>query len=1158
MKAPLTILALLCVIALGIAGLLWTGQDDLSEPAGASSAESRTAPSESLAGAPEDPRAPARDGIAGAGRRSEPLTEGTPTVSWILRGLVEAPAPCADDPGLTVYALRKPCGVQELVAALGDTDPTRADGLVSARAAVAPDGTFELSAPLNEEGLHVLLLGHILYTEQSQAIETDAPAEPLSLVGRCGATVVGRLIVAGAGDGADLAGAKVAVEPAASLDSRSRFGHRDGRRVHTQEDGGFRVPAISIRGPLRVLVDHEGFAPQRIEIGALEPGAVHEMTVRMTAGVTITGRVVDGAGKGIEGAEVHAATEVLIGDGGYGAREVQSEPDGSFTLEGAAPGELTLQASKSGYLEGRRFLTAAEGGELTAIVLELDEGNSITGEVSWPDGTPVAGASVNARFDRSQLYTGGGLNAVSGARGEAETDEQGRFSITGLGVGPFELQASAAASERAGDALDSEAPSEHGDAPWSAREEHISAGTEGLQLVLQAPLGIAGRVVDEDDRPLTDFDIRAVKTFESPVGPVQQEREQRTFSDEDGAFFLDGLERGDWILHAIAEGFAGREGVAVALGDAPSEALLLRLVHAGTVAGRVFTPEGLPVPDATVSVGEEGPGWRRDLSGAPEFPEATTDGEGAFTLEGVLPGQVEVLARAEGFATSVSAHLDLQARQRIDGVELFLTLGGILTGEVIADDERPATNATIQVVHMGDFEISFTTTDSEGRFRLENLDPGDHQVNAMPKASRMIEMADGESDTLGKLVAELKTALVEITEGELTHVVLGTPARDPIEVSGRITLGGEPHTGAFVTFFGEGGKELSKTRPTTTDDGGRYTVTVDGAGNYLALVQQMSGGMSGQTTVEISLEVPEGPRCTRDLELPLGRLSGRVLGPDGAPAPGERVTLVPAGAARTGMFLGGQFHGEVRTDDDGRFDLRGLAPGDYLLGAGGMTAGGMFGGESTHGRLVRDVRVGEDEWRGDLELRLERPGSIVASVTDTSGNVVEGATLFARDAEGRPVDVISTLTTDGRGQCTYAGLQPGVYTASARQINGFASQESGPLRVEAGQTAQVALTVEEGTLLTVQLIDGERRPLRGSVSVTDARGREVGSLFGLVDVLDRMKEGSGGLSSNVHRAGPLAPGHYRVTATGPDGRQVSKPIKLRNRPQRTVTLRFKD
>ncbi|MDP6989701.1 MAG: carboxypeptidase-like regulatory domain-containing protein, partial [Planctomycetota bacterium] len=952
----------------------------------------------------------------------------------------------------------------------------------------------------------------------------------------------------------DLTQAELEVVPAAAVDSRDRFqrGHR--RAIHARADGRFTLPAISVRGPLRLVVDHADFAPQRIDLGALEPGAVREVGLRLTAGATLAGHVVDGAGAGVQGAEVHAVVDVQIGAEGYGARETESGPDGAFSLEGVAPGDLTVQAEKRGYLEGRRFLTVAEGQAVADLVLELDEGNSVAGLVHWSDGTPAAGAHVRARFDRSQLFSGGGLNAASGAGGKAECDEEGRFTITGLGMGPFELRASSERDAGGSAAGDGEAQ----DGSWSARLEHVRPGSEDLLLVLEAPLGIAGRVVDEDERPVTAFEVRAVKTFETPVGPVEQTREERSFEGEDGTFLLSGLERGDWVLHAVADGLAGTEGVSVALAEEGAEGIVIPLVHAGTVSGTVYTPEGVPAADATVFVGAEGPGWKHQVSGAPDLPSATTDGDGAFTLEGVLPGQVEVQGRAEGFATSVSALVDLRPREHVEGVELFLTAGGTLTGEVIGDDERPAASATIQLVHMGEFEIRFTTTDSEGLFRLENLDPGDYQVNAMPRASRMIEMADGESDSLGKLVAELKTAMVEISEGEETHVVLGTPAQDPVEVSGRVTLDGEPYSPAFVTFFREGGDDLSKTRPATTDDEGRYTITVDGAGSYLALVQQMSGALGGQSSVEFTVEVPEGSSFTRDLELPLGRISGLVRGSDGSPAPEERVTLLPGGAAHTGMFWGGRFHGEVRTDEEGRFDLRGLAPGEYVLAVGGMAGGGLFGGEPAHGRLVRGVHVGEGEWIRDLELRLELPGAIEATVTDTSGNLVEGATLFVRNAEGRPVDLISTLTTDAHGRCSYRGLEPGVYTASARQTSGFASQESEPVRVEAGHAAQLSLTVEEGTLLVVQLVDGERRPVRGAVSVVDAEGREVGNLFGLSDILGLMKEGGAGMTANVHRAGPLAPGRYRVTGTGPDGRQVSKPLNLTNRPRRTLTLRFKD
>ncbi|HJP00702.1 MAG TPA: carboxypeptidase-like regulatory domain-containing protein [Planctomycetota bacterium] len=1158
MKAPSTILALLCVLGLGIAGLFLLGPVDSTDQAQAPETEvlsgTSALPSRTLGG----PRPPLEAGAQSAGRSSAPDVGDAQEASVTLRGRVTLSDTCGDDPDLRVYAVREPTRVNTLIAAVHRWDPESTEEVVAASAPVAPDGNFELPLAEGGEAVHVMLLGRVLYTEHSLEVKPDDTSRPLLLSPRCGAAVVGSLSVGLGEEPVELGEAKLSTAPATGGDSRNRFGGRSRRRVRSRADGSFTVPAISTRGSQRLTVDHEGFAPQRIEIGALEPGTVHEVTIELTTGASLAGRVVDGAGNGIEGAQVQTVADVEIGSSGYGMRMAESGADGAFSIEGVAPGPQALQASKPGYLEGRKFLTVAEGQVETSLVLVLDEGNSVSGRVAWPDGTPAPGVSVDARFDPSQLYGSGGLNAASGGKGEVESDEQGLFRISGLGVGPFELRASTPPPEELRDALLAETGADLADAPWSARLDHIAPGSEDLQLVLHAPLGIGGRVVDEDNQPVTAFDIRAIKTLESPMGPVEQEREQHSFTDEEGSFFLVGLERGDWMFHAIAEGYAGSEGVSVSLGDAPPEALLIRLVHAGTVAGRVYTPEGVPVSDAAVFVGAEGPSWQRQVSGSPELPSATTEDDGSFLLEGVLPGQVEVLARAEGYATSVSALLELAPRQQIDDVELFLTMGGTLTGEVIADDERPSVNATIQVVHMGEFEIHFTTTDSEGRFRLENLDPGDHQVNAMPKASRMIEMADGESDSLGKLVAELKTAMVEITDGELTHVVLGTPAQDPVVVSGRITLDGEPHARAFVSFFREGGLDLSKTRPATSDEDGRYSITVDGAGSYLVLVQQMDGDLGSQSSVEFSLEIPEGQSCTRDLELPLGRLSGLVRGAEGDPAAGERVTLLPGGASQTGLFWGGRFHGEVSTDDEGRFDIRGLAPGEYMLSVGGMTAGGLFGGESAHGRQVREIRVNEGQWIRDIEFLLERPGSIEATVTDTAGNTIEGAAIFVRNDEGRPVDVFSTLSTDGRGRGTYRGLQPGVYTVSARQTSGFASQETDPVRVETGQTVKVTLTVEEGTRLIVQLVDGDRQPLRGSVSVIDARGREVGNMFGLADILAMMKEGGGGMAANVHRTGPLAPGRYRVTASGPDGRQISKPINLKNRPERKVTLRFKD
>ena len=51
---------------------------------------------------------------------------------------------------------------------------------------------------------------------------------------------------------------------------------------------------------------------------------------------------------------------------------------------------------------------------------------------------------------------------------------------------------------------------------------------------------------------------------------------------------------------------------------------------------------------------------------------------------------------------------------------------------------------------------------------------------------------------------------------------------------------------------------------------------------------------------------------------------------------------------------------------------------------------------------------------------------------------------------------------------------------------------------------------------------------------------------------------SEGVSTLVHRVGPLAPGKYVVTATHADGRSASKSVRLRGQDERKLRVRLKD
>ncbi|MDP6991006.1 MAG: hypothetical protein QF903_16165, partial [Planctomycetota bacterium] len=196
MKAPITILSLLCVLALGIAGLLMLGSDDPAERSARAVETGTSAVTQAGDPAAAGPRAPSEgEPAAGGGHREAQDAVAIPGAATVhLRGRVESDGPCGGgDPELTVYALHEPSTVAVLVAALGGEDDERARDLVSASAPVSPDGTFELSAPEGEEGLHLMALGLVLYGEASVAVDSARASESVTLPVRCGAAVVGSI-----------------------------------------------------------------------------------------------------------------------------------------------------------------------------------------------------------------------------------------------------------------------------------------------------------------------------------------------------------------------------------------------------------------------------------------------------------------------------------------------------------------------------------------------------------------------------------------------------------------------------------------------------------------------------------------------------------------------------------------------------------------------------------------------------------------------------------------------------------------------------------------------------------------------------------------------------------------------------------------------------
>src|SRR4029434_9470008 len=111
---------------------------------------------------------------------------------------------------------------------------------------------------------------------------------------------------------------------------------------------------------------------------------------------------------------------------------------------------------------------------------------------------------------------------------------------------------------------------------------------------------------------------------------------------------------------------------------------------------------------------------------------ATTDDGGHFVFEGVEPGTVSVAAKASGWQEEKLDALQVPRGYALEGVDLRLKPGAILTGRVLAPDGRPAIGAEVAPVEEQPDMVRFkgAVTDADGRYRIEGIAPGKLSLEA--------------------------------------------------------------------------------------------------------------------------------------------------------------------------------------------------------------------------------------------------------------------------------------------------------------------------------------------------------------------------------------------------------------------------------------------
>jgi len=220
--------------------------------------------------------------------------------------------------------------------------------------------------------------------------------------------------------------------------------------VSSGSDGEFVLGAVrdgALRLTARCAGGDQGATQVRVSRG------MADVVIKVTAGGSIAGHVVDGDGKPVAGAGVVAADAsgremTMINNGALtsGAQTV-SDATGAYLIGGLAPGSYQLDALDRGAMVPARKGPRVElaGSERKAGVdLVIDRPTGvIAGTVTGPDGKPVADAWVTVELDTmatmSERTNESAMVAFSMGPAAADsgfppvlTDAQGHYEVRGL------------------------------------------------------------------------------------------------------------------------------------------------------------------------------------------------------------------------------------------------------------------------------------------------------------------------------------------------------------------------------------------------------------------------------------------------------------------------------------------------------------------------------------------------------------------------------------------------------------------------------------------------------------------------------------------------------------------------------------------------------
>jgi len=569
-----------------------------------------------------------------------------------------------------------------------------------------------------------------------------------------------------------------------------------------------------------------------------------------------------------------------------------------------------------------------------------------------------------------------------------------------------------------------------------------------------------------------------------------------------------------------APGASGAPREAASPSATPVPAIPVTDDVSGSIAGLVLRPDGQPAAGARVHVR-----WRQSER-QPEIEtgaassdvgqplSAETDASGRFEIAGLLLGWAAVSAVHESGRAVERIHID--ARQPHHEIALILAAGESLAGVVVAADGGGIGGArVIPLEHNGQklfkyqSEAGAVLADEAGRFSVDGLRPGEWTLQVS---------AEGYGPAIA---GPFPTGI------ENARILLGVGAELDCHV--QLQADNSPVEGVIVRLAYEDRPLYPQEVASGPDGVARFPGL--GKGDYRAEVRHGRYALAGDAPL-VAIDPARKPEPLLIVVAEGGRVKGHVRDGDS----GEGIAGVVIGANREG---GSPYYADP-TDAGGSYEVFGLPSGNYEVSIQDRVPGYP---QELPRPAGRRLTVGAEGVLYGVDFVLTRGAILAGIVRDTEGLPVAGATVLARNVDGR--QNLADFHTREDGRFEFGAYGAGEWIRLSAELGQARSGLQGPFEAGAPGSASIEIVLDRdcGGVIAGIVVNTSGQPVACQVS---ANSTDPGLQFP-VTAPTIPTDGFGNfVLANV------CPGEY-VIGIFKTGNHSQEALKVRLDPGETVT-----